>query len=141
GQLLAEDDWNFISNFALAIDREWIAHLGKLRSKDGDEHPALGLLQTLALHEPTPVDRIAAQASRRLLASGKIVMADCVRIAHIFAALDATVPEDFQYVTEDLSLQLIKDNVIVFDADGEVEALVPETWVAQHLLHPDYVQE
>src|SRR6185369_17323077 len=69
GQLLAEDDWNFISNFALAIDREWIAHLGKLRSKDGDEHPALGLLQTLALHEPTPVDRIAAQASRRLLAS------------------------------------------------------------------------
>jgi hypothetical protein len=142
GQQISEDDWNFISNFALAIDRDWIAHLGKLKSKgeDEDEHSALRLLQAVALHEPTPVDRIAAQASSRLLARGKMPVADCVRIAHIFAALDATVPDDFQYVTEDLRLRLIKDNPIVFDDDGEVELLIPKAWAAQHLLHPDYVQ-
>lgn len=142
GQQLSEDDWNFISNFALAIDREWVAHLGKLKSKDEDEeeHPVLGLLQALALHEPTPVDRIAVQASRRLLARGKMPLADCVRIAHIFAALDATVPDDFQYVTEDCHLHLIKDHQVVLDEDGEVELLVPNAWAAQHLLHPDYVQ-
>ncbi len=142
GQQLSDDDWNFISNFALAIDREWIAHLTKMKSKDKDEedYPALVLLQELALHEPTPVDRIAAQASRRLLARGKMPLTDCVRIAHIFAALDATLPDDFQYVTEDLHLHLIKDHQVVLDENGEVELLVPKAWAAQHLLHPDYVQ-
>jgi len=143
GQQLSEADWNFISNFALAIDQEWITHLNKLKTKDKEEekHPALTLLQVLGLHEPSQVDRIAAQASRRLLARGKMPVEDCVRIAHIFAALNATVPEDFRYVTEDLHLRQTKDHPIVFDADGEVEAIVPKVWAAQHLLHPDYVQE
>ena len=143
GQQLSEADWNFISNFALAIDQEWITHLNKLKTKDKEEekHPALTLLHVLGLHEPSQVDRIAAQASRRLLARGKMPVEDCVRIAHIFAALDATVPEDFRYVTEDLHLRQTKDHPIVFDADGEVEAIVPTAWAAQHLLHPDYVQE
>jgi hypothetical protein len=140
GQQLSDEDWNFISNFALAVDREWVAHLGKLKSKDDDEHPALGLLQTIGLHEPTQVDRIAAQASRRLLARGKMPIADCVRIAQIFAALDAAVPDDFRYVTEDLQLRLIKDISIVFDDAGAVEALVPKAWSAEHLLHPEYTQ-
>lgn len=143
GQQLSEADWNFISNFALAIDQEWITHLNKLKPKDkeADAPAALELLQVLGLHEPSQVDRIAAQASRRLLARGKIPLEDCVRIAHIFAALDATVPEDFRYVTEDLHLRQIKDHPIVFDADGEVEAIVPKAWAVQHLLHPDYVAE
>jgi hypothetical protein len=142
GQQLSDADWNFISNFALAIDQEWITHLNKLKSKDEEEdaHPALVLLRALGLHEPSQVDRIAAQASRRLLARGKMPLEDCVHIAHIFAALDAAMPDDFQYVTEDLHLRLIKDNPVVFDADGEVEALVPKAWAAQHLLHPDYTQ-
>jgi hypothetical protein len=143
GQQLSEADWNFISNFALAIDQDWITHLNKLKTKDADDDtpPALKLLEALGLHEPSQVDRIAAQASRRLLARGKMPLADCVRIAHIFAALDASVPEDFQYVTEDLHLRQTKDYSIIFDAGGEVEALVPKAWAEQHVLHPDYVQE
>lgn len=143
GQQLSEADWNFISNFALAIDQGWITHLNKLKTKDkeAEKHPVLTLLQVLGLHEPSQVDRIAAQASRRLLARGKMPVEDCVRIAHIFAALDATVPEDFRYVTEDLHLRQTKDHPIVFDADGEVEAIVPKAWAAQHLLHPEYVGE
>jgi hypothetical protein len=141
GQQLSEDDWNFISNFALAIDQDWVANLNKLKSKvkEEEEHPALELLDVLGLGEPSQVDRIAAQASRRLLARGQMPVADCVRIAHIFAALDATVPDDFRYVTEDLHLRQTKDHPIVFDAAGEVEALVPKPWAAQHLLHPEYV--
>jgi hypothetical protein len=143
GQQLSEADWNFISNSALAIDQEWIIHLNKRKSKDGgnDTPPALELLEALNLHEPSQVDRIAAQASRRLLARGKMPVEDCVRIAQIFAALDATVPEDFRYVTEDLHTRQTKDHPIVFDAAGEVEAIVPKEWAAQHLLHPSYVQE
>jgi hypothetical protein len=142
GQQLSDDDWNFISNFALAIDQGWVSHLNKVRLSvdEEEEHPTLKLLQALGLHEPSQVDRIAAQASRRLLARGKMPLADCVRIAQIFAALDAAVPDDFQYVTEDCHLRLIGDHQVVLDAEGEVESLVPEAWAAQHLLHPDYLQ-
>lgn len=140
GQLLSEEDWNFISNFALAIDQEWITHLSKLKSKGEDtrQAPALVLLEAIGLHEPSQVDRIAAQASRRLLARSNMPVEDCVRIAHIFAALDASVPEDFRYVTDDLHLRQTKDHPIVFDADGQVEAIVPKSWATQHLLHPEY---
>lgn len=140
-QQLSEEDWSFISNFALTIDPDWIVHLNKLKSNkdDSDDHPALMVLEDIGLNEPTYVDHIAAKASRRLLARGKMPLADCVRIAHIFAALDATVPEDFRYVTEDLHARQPKEHPIVFDAYGAVEALVPEAWAKAHILHPDYV--
>ena len=146
GQQLSEADWNFISNFALAIDQEWISHLNKLKTKDGDNDKpaALKLLQVLNLHEPSQVDRIAAQASRRLLARGKMPVTDCVRIAHIFAALDATVPDDFQFATEDLHLRAVGDNAInalIGDPSGTVELLLPTAWAQQHLLHSSYSGE
>ena len=141
GQQLSEADWNFISNFALAIDQEWITHLNKLKSKDQEKHPALALLQALGLHEPSQVDRIAAQASRRLLARGKMPVTDCVRIAHIFAALDAAVPDDFQYATEDLNLRAVGSSDLIADPSGAVELLLPEAWAKQHLLHASYSDE
>jgi hypothetical protein len=141
GQQLSEADWNFISNFALAVDQDWIAHLGKLRSKDSEEHPSLAMLEELGLHEPSHVDRIAAQASQRLLGRDSIPEEDLVRIAHIFAALNATVPEDFKYATEAPEVQQVDESPVVFDADGEVETLVPKAWAEQHLLLPNYFQE
>ncbi|MEI8290676.1 MAG: ATP-binding protein [Verrucomicrobiota bacterium] len=143
GQQLSDDDWNFISNFALAIDQEWIAHLAKLKPKDGNasQPAALELLEVLGLDEPSQVDRIAAQASRRLLARGKMPVADCVRIAHIFAALDATVPDDFQYATEDLHLRAVGSNDLIADPSGAVELLLPDGWAKQHLLHSSYLAD
>jgi hypothetical protein len=143
GQQLSEADWNFISNFALAIDQEWITYLNKLKSKNEneDKHPALELLEALGLDEPSQVDRIASQASRRLLARGKMPVADCVRIAHIFATLNATVPDDFQYATEDLNLRAVGSNDLIADPSGAVESLLPEVWAKQHLLHASYSAE
>jgi len=140
GQQLSDDDWNFISDFAFSIDQDWLEQLGKLKSKDREKHPALKLLEKLDLDEASQVDRIAAEASRRLLARGKMPLIDCVRIAHIFAALNATVPDDFRYVTEDLHLRSVCDHPVVFDKDGEVELIAPTAWASQHLLHPDYGQ-
>lgn len=143
GQQLSEADWNFISNFALAIDQEWITHLNKLKAKDANQSKsaALEMLEVLGLDEPSQVDRIAAQASRRLLARGKMPLTDCVRIAHIFAALDAAVPEDFRYATEDLHLREAGSGDLIADPSGAVELLLPETWAKQHLLHGSYLAE
>jgi len=143
GQQLSEEDWNFISDLAQAIDQEWIVHLNKQKSKDRDDeqHPALAFLRMVGLHEPSQVDRIAEQASRRLIARGDIQLVDCVRIAHIFAALDATVPDDFRYATEDLTLHPIAIHAVVVDLNGAAESLLPEVWANEHLLHVQYASE
>jgi hypothetical protein len=140
-QNLSEDDWNFISRFALTIDKDWIDYLGKLKSKEARQHQALGLLQILALHEPSQVDRIAAQASRRLVERKNIIVDDCVRMAHIFAALNAVVPDDFHYVSQDFTIHLVSSKSLVFDANGDVEHLVPQAWSNDNVLHPDYIQK
>jgi hypothetical protein len=143
GQQLSEDDWNFISGFSLAIDRDWIAHLASLKSKgkEGEKYASLELLVILGLAEPSQVDRIAGQASRRLMAQGTIPMADCVRIAQIFASLDATVPNDFLYATEDLHLREVGSSDLVADPSNAVDAILPEEWAKQHLLNPNYWAE
>jgi hypothetical protein len=143
GQQLSEDDWNFISGFSLAIDRDWIAHLAALKSKgkEGEKHPSLDLLIILRLAEPSQVDRIAEQASRRLMARNPIPMADCVRIAQIYASLDATVPDEFLYATEDLHLRAVGSSDLVADPSHAVEAILPEEWAKQHLLNPNYWAE
>ncbi len=140
GQQLSEKDWKFISDFALAIDQDWIAHLNKLKTResDQDKYPALALLRVLGLNEPSQVDRIATQASRRLLARGTIPVTDCVRIAHIFASLDATVPDDFRFATQDLYIRAPGTTSLVGDPSGSVELLLPKQWAEQHLLHSSY---
>lgn len=140
GQQLSEADWSFISNLAHAVDPEWIVHLNKLRTRDGAdrEYPELALLRALGLHEASQVDRIAAQASRMLIERGNIQLADCVHIAQIFAALDATVPNDFRFVTEDLHTRLVAEYPVVMDGNGVVETLVPTAWAQSHLLRPEY---
>ena len=140
GQQLSDEDWNFISGYALAIDQEWLSHLAKLKSRNEDDtHPAQTLLEALGLDEASQVDRIASQASRQMQKHSKISMVDCIRIAHIFAQLDANVPDDFKYITEDTHCRDIKEYSIVFDPNGKVECLVPKGWALKHLLHHSYM--
>src|SRR5438477_11078 len=85
------------------------------RSSGWNNEPdaAFGLFQALALHEPSSVDRIAAQASLRIFSDKSVTVANCVRIAHIMAALGAAVPEGFRYVTKDLCLRDPEFHIVV----------------------------
>lgn len=139
---LFEADWKFITDQALVVSGDWLTWLSKLAPNRSAEEKAktpdaLRLLQRLALHEPTPVDRVVAKASAQVFAGGEILLENCVRITQIMAALFASVPEGFKFVTRYLHLRA-PSHGIVADDSGSVERLVPETWADTHLLHPAY---
>jgi hypothetical protein len=135
-EAMSDADWKFITDYAFAIDTGWIQSVGARNKGESEPSPALTLLQQLALHEPTPVDRIVARASEKLFRPG-VKVADCIRIAQIVAALGAKVPSGFQYVTKDLILRDVTHGNVVDDG-GEIEQIVPESWAQEHILDEDY---
>jgi hypothetical protein len=140
--LLSGDDWKFVIDRASTANAEWLNWIVKFAPKKtpaGNEKtdPGYSLLHSLALHEPSSVDRIAAQASLRIFSGNGITIEDCVRMAHIMAALDASIPEGFRYVTRDNYLRGV-DHGIVVDETGGIQDIVPETWANEHLLHEEY---
>lgn len=144
-EAISEADWKFITDHARAIDSGWIESLAAKGTRKGaridrsQPEAAVTLLQGLALHEPSGVDRIAAKAAEKIFKPG-VAVASCVRITQIMAALGAKVPENFKYVTKDLHLRDVSHGV-VSDDSGEVEEIVPASWAEQHILHVDYTKQ
>ena len=139
---LTPTDWKFVMDYAPTLDGEWLAWISKRAPKktpawNEKVDPGYSVLQVLALHEPSSVDRIAAQASLRIFTGKEVALADCVRVAHIMAALGASIPEGFRYVTKDLRLRDYSHGVVV-DETGRIEDIVPASWAREHLLHEDY---
>lgn len=139
---LKDADWEFLLAHTRSVAPDWITWVSKLpvdseKSSRTRTANAGRLLQRLGLHEPTPVDRVVAHAFGRLVEPGEVEIADCVRMAQIMAALSATIPEGFQFVTRDRHLRKT-DHGVVWDQTGELEALVPEEWANAHFLHEDY---
>ena len=118
----------------------WLAERTPKRAVPGIVDLISQLLQGLALHEPSPVDRIAARASERIFTGKEVLVADCVRVAHIFAALSARAPEGFKVVTRDLKLRELKQDVVADDT-GIVDEIVPDSWLEAHLLNAAYTEK
>lgn len=137
--LLSPQDWKFVMNHTPTLNGEWVTWLAKKADTlgDGQSDPATRLLQALALHEPSSVDRIASQASLRIFSGKEATIEDCVRVAHIMAALGATIPKGFQYVARD-GYRREPTLDIVVDETGRIEDIVPAAWAKEHLLHQDY---
>jgi hypothetical protein len=140
--LLSPEDWKFVMGHAPTLNGEWLAWLTKLAPKKtpaSNEKTDSGysLLQALALHEPSSVDRIAAQASLRIFTGKEVTIENCVRVAHIMAALGASIPDGFRYVTKDKYLRDVSHAVVV-DETGRIEDIVPAACAKEHLLHEDY---
>ena len=140
--LLSPEDWKFVMDYAPTVNGEWLTWLTKLAPKktpawNEKTDSGYSLLQALALHEPSSVDRIAAQASLRIFTGKEVALADCVRVAHIMAALGASIPDGFRYVSKDLRLRDVSHAVVV-DETSSIEDIVPPAWAKEHLLHEDY---
>src|SRR5271165_325963 len=144
--LISEVDWKFITNHAFAVDDEWIEWLTQSAPKKscppekGRSDLALTLLQALALHEPSAVDRIVSKASENIFRGDHIPVAKCVRITQIMAALGSQIPTGFKYVSQDLHLRDVSAGVVADDI-GQVGDLVPESWAQRHILYPEYTKE
>lgn len=142
---LSAEDWKFVTNNAHAINGSWLEWLAQQKPKKKDagekqEDTASVLLRELGLAEATQIDKIVAAASRKVFHQQSVDLDVCVHFAHILAALGATAPDDFQFVTRDLKRRTIGSQII-HDPAGAVEDLTPADWGEEHLLHDDYTGE
>ena len=142
---LSAEDWKFVMDYASTMNSEWLTWLVKLAPKktpawNEKTDSGYGLLEELELNEPSSVDLIAALASLRIFSGDEPSIEDCVRMAHIMAALGASIPDGFRYVTKDTYLRNV-DHGIIIDVGGQIQDIVPESWAEEHLLHDDYFRD
>ncbi len=140
---LRSDDWEFLLNHLRVADDEWLQHLvvDKDRPPTGrgdsaDLEACRLLLKELGLAEPTPISDVVEHTAQSLFTGESVSREDCVRFAHILAALDVDAPPATQYVTRDNCRRSMSDGIML--DDGELDVLVPEEWANKSLLHPDY---
>lgn len=144
--LESENDWKFLAEHLLVLNPNWPRWLGKQRlAAEGDGDTALvqqialalDLLETLGLESASDVSDLIELVAAAVFTRQGVLIADCIRVAHITAKLGAKAGQAFRYVTRDGRLRSTQD-VLLDDRTGEIEDLLPEDWANAHLLHSDY---
>lgn len=140
---LRSDDWEFLVNHLRVADDEWLQHLAidkdrppTRRGDSADLEACRLLLKELGLAEPTPISDVVEHSAKSLFTGKSVSLKDCVRFAHILAALDVDAPASMQYVTRDRYRRGLHNEVML--DDGELDHLVPEDWAKANVLHADY---
>lgn len=143
--LKSEDDWKFLGTHLNVLDPRWPRFIAdtKRDSEGRPESPAaktanasIQILERLDLHEPADASSVIEKFALAFFAK-PVSVAECVRLAHIAAELEASVGESFHFVTRANGVSAPGD--VLVDADGSLEALLPEGLQESRLLHPHYV--
>ena len=98
---------------------------------------ARALLKELGLDRATTVNGVVDRVSDKFFGPVRRTLADAVRLSHIVAKLGGRVPDGFQFYTEDGNPRAVQAGV-VWDRDGQLAPLLPDDWIATHLLHGAY---
>lgn len=130
----SSDDWEYLSSMLLAIEASWTDYLARNSESLAAQRE---LLRVLGLDRATPTDELALRAYRKLLSASVVTYESLLRFTKIIAKLGAAVPSDFQYATRDNHLRPVSSG-LALDAHGKAEAVLPETFANQHLLHERY---
>ncbi|RJP72901.1 MAG: hypothetical protein C4532_05115 [Candidatus Abyssobacteria bacterium SURF_17] len=139
-ETVSDEGWEFLSKLVLVIDRQWVEYLGKATNQNADFDAGRQLLSDLNLERPSDANEVARNACRRLFARSNVELEDCVRIAHVMAALDARTPDEFLCVTMDGKQRKPSEGVIAAP-DAGLADLFPQEWRESHFLHKDYFSE
>jgi hypothetical protein len=145
--LHSDEDWNFIAEHLLVLNQNWTRFLADQRrtaETSGDDvaakevSAAFGVLNAIGLNDTSDVGAVVDQVASALFAKESVLVQDCVKLAQIAAKLNANTGASFRFVTRDLQLRHA-DKGVLWDDDGTLEMLLPESWGSAHLLHSDYV--
>jgi hypothetical protein len=145
--LQSEGDWDFLRDLVTVVHPDWIGYLAHQRAAmqldprlSGAEALAAAdaVLAKLGLSSPSDLTKVFGQVASTFFTTGTKTINDCVRLAQIAARLSANVASSFWYVTLDRKARQTSQ-VLYFDADGLLEALLPESRRESQILHSDYV--
>lgn len=151
GEKTAPDDLEFLRKYMLVTSQEWVDFLAtQLGMAEQGHDEKLGKQVELANRifgvlnrgEATEVNQVIKKASDGFFC-GSRDFKDWIRLAHIAAALDATVPDNFQFVTRAIDGKLYArsfNHPVVADASNDLGDFVDAGWYEAHVLHENYSQ-
>ena len=146
--LPTDDDWHFLSRWLLTLDRNWPRFLadrrrvlessGQARDED-DVEKSYDVLNALGLDTTSDVSGVIQQVSREFFAQDSCIIADCVRLAQIAAALNATIDNDFRFVNRHDAL-IDPDHPAIADRSRDLDQFLDADYLEEHAVHDDYHQ-
>ncbi|MBP2312972.1 sacsin N-terminal ATP-binding-like domain-containing protein [Azospirillum soli] len=143
--LQSEADWEFLASHLIVLNQNWPRFLAEQRrdrvDSDGRGDPiqgAFAVLKKIGLDDASDVNAVIERVAADYFGSGQPKLAECVQLTQIAAKLGVTIGESFLYACADLKLRAIGKGVL-FDENGTLEELLPESVQMTQLLHADYV--
>ena len=143
--LQSDDDWDFLAEHLIVLNQNWTRFLADQRRDSSDDggrvnavQGAFAVLKKIGLDDTSDVNAVIERVAADYFTSGKPQLGECVQLAQIAAKLGVTTGASFRYVSADLKLRLIVNGVL-FDENGALEELLPESVQQTQLLHPAYV--
>lgn len=146
--LQSERDWDFLATHLLVFNQNWSRFLASQRREAedindkellSDVDAAYAILKSIDLEDTSDVGTLIDRVAVDFFQQESISLHDSIQLSQIAAKLSAKVGDSFRFVTRDGHLRGI-DRVVLFDSDGTLEALFPESWFSEHLLHQEYTK-
>ncbi len=144
--LQSQEDWQFLSEYLLVLNQNWLRYLAEQRRRAEQEkiealgrqvESAYNVIYALYLSHPGDEIQVIPNVSEKFFSKEKCGMEDCIRLAQLAATLGVSVSENFQFVTRDGYRKPVNRH-IVYDIHNDVDVFVPDQWHKEHVLHEDY---
>lgn len=147
--LQSDDDWNFLSEYLLVLDVNWLRFLTEQRriSEDANNDSLREkvtasdqLLNRAELDKPSNVDLVLEKVAEVIFASQSLSLKDYVRITQIASRLNAKTGSSFKFFTQDGQLRSLSETIL-FDEKGLLEEFIPPTLRKRVLLQEQYSKD
>ena len=144
--LQSDADWEFLANHLLVLNQNWPRFLADQRRLAEEQRntelkdevgAAFAVLTAIGLGDSSDASKVIGQVAAKFFGQQGLQVTDCIQLAQIAAKLDANPGDAFRFVTHDNRLRTIGSE-IVYDEDGSIEALLPDAWCNEHMLHRCY---
>ena len=143
--LQSEEDWEFLASHLIVLNQNWTRFLADQRrdkaeggTRNDPVEAAFAVLEEIGLEGTSDVNAVIERVAADYFGSGQPKLAECVQLAQIAAKLGVTIGDSFRYACADRTLRAI-GKVVLFDENGALEELLPESVRKAQLLHGDYV--
>ncbi|MGD9812144.1 MAG: sacsin N-terminal ATP-binding-like domain-containing protein, partial [Sphingobium sp.] len=143
--LQSDEDWEFLASHLVVLNQNWTRFLAEQRrdKAEGESHnepveAAFAVLEEIGLDGTSDVNAVIDRVAADYFGAGEAKLAECVQIAQIAAKLGVTVGDAFRYACADLKLR-VTDKGVMFDENGTLNELLPDSIRKTQLLHSEYV--
>lgn len=143
-----KEDWELLSDYVLVFDRVFSRFLTEQKkTADLNENAVLqdkvwaaeSLQRSLGLNELSNLDKVMSLFANLYFGTEKRSINDSIRVAHIAAKLNASIPQEFSYYPKN-EIPSKKSRDLVIDMEGSLQEYVSEKWYERYVLSEKYYE-